>query len=78
MIVPPQAPGSVAGRTYRIRFSVAADGRVTRVEVDPPIVDEAYGREFLKRMLAYQFVPAQTRDGRNVASVVTVTIRIGH
>jgi TonB family protein len=77
MIVPPQAPGSVAGRTYRIRFSVAADGRVTRVEVDPPIVDEAYRREFLKRMLAYQFVP-EKRDGRNVASVVTVTIQIGH
>jgi len=28
-------------------------------------------------MLAYQFVPAQTRDKRNVASVVTVTLRIG-
>ena len=78
MILPPQAPGSVAGHTYRIRFSVAADGRVTRVEIDPPIADEAYRREFLERMLAYQFVPAQTRDKRNVASVFTVTLRIGH
>ena len=39
---------------------------------------EAYRREFLERMLAYQFVPAQTRDKRNVASVVTVILRIGH
>lgn len=77
MIVPPKAPGSVAGHTYRVRFWVGADGRVTRVEIDPPIVDEAYRREFLARMLAYQFVPARTRDKRNVASVVTVTLRIG-
>jgi TonB family protein len=79
MILPPQAPGSVAGRTYRVRFWVGADGRVTRVDVDPPIGDDAYRREFLKRMLAYQFVPAQTkRDRRNVASVYTVTLRPGH
>jgi hypothetical protein len=78
MILPPQAPGSVAGHTYRVRFWVGADGRVTRVEVDPLIADDAYRREFLRRMLAYQFVPAQTRDGRNVASVYTVTLRPGH
>ena len=78
VIIPPKAPGSVAGRTYQIRFWVGADGRVTQVEVDPPISDEAYRREFLVRMLAYQFVPAQTRDKRYVASVVTVTLRIGH
>lgn len=78
VIIPPKAPGSVAGHTYNIRFWVGADGRVTRVEIDPPISDEAYRREFLVRMLAYQFVPAQTRDGRNVASIVTVTLRIGH
>jgi hypothetical protein len=79
LILPPQAPGSVAGHTYRVRFWVGADGRVTRVDVDPPIADEAYRREFLKRMLAYQFVPAQTkRDRRNVASVYTVTLQPGH
>src|SRR5207245_127593 len=68
-ILPPlKVPGSVAGRTYRVRFWVAADGRVTRVEVEPPIADAAYSREFQRRMLAYQFYPARTRDGRNVAS----------
>jgi hypothetical protein len=78
--VPPLAnvPGSAAGRTYRIRFSVAADGRVTRVEIDPPIADDAYRREFIERMQGYVFNPA--RDGRNGACVVTVTVplRIGH
>ena len=79
-ILPPLAkvPGSVAGRTYRVRFWVAADGRVTRVEVDPPITDANYSREFQQRMMAYQFYPAHTRDGRNVASIVTVPLRIGN
>ncbi|HUL03736.1 MAG TPA: energy transducer TonB [Gemmatimonadales bacterium] len=80
MLVPPLAnvPGSVAGRTYRIRFWVRADGRVTRVEIDPPIADEAYRREFLERMQAYLFTPPRAGDGRNGACVVTVPLRIGH
>lgn len=79
-ILPPLAkvPGSVAGRTYRVRFTVAADGRVTQVDVDPPITDASYRREFLERMLAYRFYPARARDGRAVASVVTVPLHIGH
>jgi len=79
-ILPPLAgvPRSVAGRTYRVRFWVGAEGRVTRIEVDPPIPDADYGREFRQRMMAYQFYPAHTRDGRSVASVVTVPVRIGN
>ncbi len=79
-ILPPLArvPGSVAGRSYRVRFWVAADGRVTRVTVEPPMTDAGYSREFQQRMLAYQFYPAHTRDGRNVASVITVPLRIGN
>src|SRR5205814_10080991 len=79
-ILPPLArvPGSVAGRTYVVKFWVAADGRVTRVEIDPPMADAAYSRELQQRMMAYQFYPARTRDGRNVASIVPVPLRIGH
>ncbi len=79
-ILPPlsKVPGSVAGRTYRVRFWVSVEGRVTRVEVEPPITDAGYSREFQQRMLAYQFYPARTRDGRNVASVVLVPLRIGN
>ena len=79
-ILPPLAkvPGSVAGRTYRVRFWVSADGRVTRVEVDPPIRDEAYRQDLVQRMMAYKFNPARTRDGANVSSVVTVSLRIGN
>ena len=79
-ILPPLArvPGSVAGRTYRVMFWVSVEGRVTRVDVVPPIADAAYGREFQQRMMAYQFYPAHTRDGRNVTYVVTVPLRIGN
>jgi hypothetical protein len=79
-ILPPLAkvPGSVAGRWYHVRFWVAADGRVTQVEVDPPIADAAYGREFQQHMMAYRFYPAHTRDGRNVAYVATIPLRIGN
>jgi len=79
-ILPPLArvPGSVAGRTYHVRFWVSVEGRVTRVDVVPPIADAAYSREFQQRMMAYQFYPAHTRDGRNVTYVVTVPLRIGN
>ncbi len=79
-ILPPLArvPGSVAGRWYHVRFWVAADGRVTRVEVDPPIADAQYGREFQQHMMAYRFYPAHTRDGRTVTYVATIPLRIGN
>ena len=79
-ILPPLAkvPGSVAGRWYRVKFWVAPDGRVTRVDVDPPIADAEYGREFQQHMMAYRFYPAHTRDGRTVAYVATVPLRIGN
>src|SRR6266516_475120 len=79
-ILPPLArvPGSVAGRTYHVKFWVSVEGRVTRVEVEPPMADAAYGREFRQRMMAYQFYPAHTRDGRNVTYVVMVPLRIGN
>ena len=79
-ILPPlaQVPGSVAGRTLRVSFWVAADGRVTRVAVDPPIADAAYNREFQRRMMAYQFYPAHTRGGRTLEDVLTVSLRIGN
>jgi hypothetical protein len=79
-ILPPlgQVPGAVAGRTYHIRFWVAADGRVTRVAIDPPMPDDGYRRDLLERLLAYQFYPARMRSGTAVASVVTVPLRIGN
>lgn len=69
-ITPPE--GMPKGK-HEVRFWVTADGRVTRVEVTPPLKDAAFRREFTKRMMGYQFNPARTRDGRYVDFVATVT-----
>jgi len=53
---------------------VTAEGRVTRVEVTPPIRDSGYRREFTERMMGYLFNPATTRDGRHVDYVASVTV----
>ena len=74
-ILPPaNPPAAVRGRPLRVQFWVSAEGRVTRVEVDPPIKDAAYRREFMERMQGYLFTPAITRDGRRVASVYPMTL----
>ena len=71
---PPGAPREARGRRYEVRFWVTAEGRVTRVEVTPPIKDAGYRREFTERMMGYLFNPATTRDGRHVDFVASVTV----
>ena len=71
---PPGAPSAVRGHAHQVRFWVTADGRVTRVEVTPPIKDAAYRRQFNERMMGYLFTPAATRDGRRVDYVASVTV----
>jgi hypothetical protein len=73
IMAPPGAPREARGR-HEVRFWVAADGRVTRVEVTPPIKDERYRREFVEQMMGHLFNPATTRDGRTVDFVATVII----
>ncbi|MDP3911410.1 MAG: hypothetical protein Q8Q14_13565, partial [Gemmatimonadales bacterium] len=70
---PPGAPREARGRRHEVRFWVTAEGRVTRVEVTPPIKDSGYRREFTERMMGYLFNPA-TRDGRRIAYVASVTV----
>jgi protein TonB len=71
---PPNAPREARGRRHEVRFWVRADGRVTHVEVTPPIKDADYRREFTERMMGYLFNPATTRDGRHVDYVASVTV----
>jgi len=71
---PPGAPRDARGRRHEVRFWVTAEGRVTRVEVTPPINDADYRREFTERMMGYLFNPATTRDGRHVDYVASVTV----
>lgn len=71
---PPGAPREARGRRHEVRFWVTGEGRVTRVEVTPPIKDRGYAREFTERMMGYLFNPATTRDGRHVDFVASVTV----
>ena len=71
---PPGAPREARGRRHEVRFWVTAEGRVTRVEVTPPIKDRGYAREFNERMMGYLFNPATTRDGRHVDFIASVTV----
>lgn len=74
ILPPPGAPREARGRRHEVRFWVTAEGRVTRVEVTPPIKDRGYAREFTERMMGYLFNPATTRDGRRVEFVASVTV----
>lgn len=69
LIVPPDC---VRGE-YLVRFWVEADGRVSHVEVTPPLKDAGCRRDMLTQMRAYKFRPA-TRDGLRVASVFPIRL----
>jgi hypothetical protein len=74
IMIPPNPPREIRGRRHEVRFWVTADGRVTRVEVIPPIKDGGYRRQFTESMLGYLFNPATTRDGRHVDDITSVWV----
>jgi outer membrane biosynthesis protein TonB len=69
-------PGAPLGdqRTREVRFSIRADGRVTRIEVIPPIKDSRYQRVFMKAMQDLAFSPVKTRDGRAIDYVYSIVV----
>jgi protein TonB len=76
-ILPPSgAPREMKGRPYEVQFWVTAEGRVTRVEVTPPIKDSGYRRDFVDRMMGYQFNPARTLDGRPIDGIARITLTL--
>ncbi len=70
VILPPEC----AKGEYLATFWVAADGRVTNVEIQPPAREASCRREFEGRMRGYRFEPAKSRDGRPVASMFEISI----
>jgi len=61
-------------RKFEVQFWVRADGRVTRIEVNPPIKDSHYRRLFMDAMRGYEFSPAKTRDGRPIDYVYSIVV----
>jgi len=76
IIVPADRPNSVRGRQYAVHFWVNAEGKVTRVEVDPDIPDRSYRRKFLDQMFQFQFTPARTLDGVPVDGQIVIPIAL--
>jgi len=66
-----KVPASAHG-TYSVQFWVAADGRVTKVVIDPLPKDPGFRRDFMERMRDCRFLPAVTRDGTPIAAVATI------
>ena len=76
-ILPPlPQPGSVRGKTFRVHFWVNAEGRVTRVRVDPEIKDAGYRQQFLDLMREYGFEPARKLDGTRVSGEIDYIITL--
>jgi len=78
-IVPPEVVGLIvppdcARGQFAVRFSIDVQGRVARVDVEPPPKDAGCRREFLSRMREYKFKPARTVEGRPVAGVTKIDI----
>jgi hypothetical protein len=66
IIVPADRPGSVRGKKFSVHFWVDRTGKVTKVEIEPEILDAAYQRKFLEQMYKFQFTPARTLEGTPV------------
>jgi len=75
LIIPPiDAPKSLRGKTVAVTFVVAADGRVTDIEVVPPISDRGFSKKFDEVMHGYRFKPARDPSGQTIASRITVEV----
>lgn len=76
-ILPPlPRPASLRGRSLRVHFWVNAEGRVTRVRVEPEIRDAAYRTQFVALLREYVFEPARRLDGTRVDGETTITITL--
>ncbi len=74
VLLPPEAPKSIKGREFHVRFWIDELGRVTRVEEDPRIEDAGYRKRFLERMHQFTFYPARTSAGAPVRADFVIPI----
>lgn len=70
-------PKELRGAELRVTWYLLESGRVARVEVDPPIRDRDFARQFLERAESFRFRPARSPDGTPVAGVITMTFILG-
>ncbi|HEX9727425.1 MAG TPA: hypothetical protein VGA37_02835 [Gemmatimonadales bacterium] len=76
-VMPPQPrPPSVKGKSFALLFTVGADGRVIRVEIEPNIRDTDYRRRLIAQLYEWTFTPAVTIEGKPVAAPFRVDITL--
>ncbi|MFZ5623928.1 MAG: TonB family protein, partial [Gemmatimonadota bacterium] len=75
LILPPlEVPKELRGRSVFVTFHVDADGRVTAVDVNPPISNGGFARRFDEVMRNYRFRPARSAEGVAVPGTTVVTV----
>ena len=68
-------PEALRGQELTIHFWVDARGRVTRIEVEPPISDRSYRDALHETLLGWVFYPARTASGAPVPGELEITHR---
>jgi len=66
-------PDGMRGQELTIHFWVDARGRVTRIEVDPPIRDRTYRDALHETLLGWTFYSARTASGAPVPGELEIT-----
>jgi len=69
--MPPQCARGI----ITVQFWVEADGRVSKLSVEPLPKDAGCRQQMLDKMKGVQFLPARNRDGRPVADVFKLTVQ---
>lgn len=68
-----EPPRAVSGVELVIHFWVDARGRVTKVEIEPPLEDTQYRRKLVESLSQWVFYPARTAEGRATEGELIVT-----
>lgn len=73
LLIPPQAPGSVRGKTVVVRLAVDSIGAVKDAEIIPSTGDRKYDSALKRVALGWKFRAARGPDNRPVAVLFDVT-----
>lgn len=68
-----EPPRVLSGVEMVIHFWVDARGRVTKVEIEPPLENTPYRRKLIESLSQWMFYPARTADGRATEGELIVT-----
>ncbi|MEZ4378826.1 MAG: hypothetical protein AB7N73_04400 [Gemmatimonadales bacterium] len=76
LILPPLdgVPKSLRGKSVLVTFRIDVEGRVSDIDVVPPISDRGFARKFDETMRGYRFRPARDANGVAVPGILPLTV----